>query len=132
MSLVLHAAGMRGVTICNTPGINAFAVAEHALTLMLTVARRVVTIDAEMRKGKWPRELLTQCVGKTLGVFVIGDEVTWKRGDEVIAVGYFGKTVQGVEIQDPANPGFAPSFTGRQALGLRQCGQEAGTTNAPD
>ena len=39
----LNAAGMRGVTICNTPGVNAFAVAEHALTLMLTVARRIPT-----------------------------------------------------------------------------------------
>jgi len=45
----LNAAGMRGVTVCNTPGINAFAVAEHALTLMLTVGRRIVTLDAEMR-----------------------------------------------------------------------------------
>ena len=68
----LNAAGMRGVTVCNTPGINAFAVAEHALTLMLTVARRIVTLDAEMRTGKWPRELLTQCLGKTLGVFGMG------------------------------------------------------------
>jgi len=68
----LNAAGMRGVTICNTPGINAFAVAEHALTLMLTVARKVVTLDAEMRRGRWPREMLTQCLGKTLGVFGMG------------------------------------------------------------
>ena len=68
----LNAAGMRGVTVCNTPGINAFAVAEHALTLMLTTARRVVALDAEMRKGKWPREMLTQCLGKTLGVFGMG------------------------------------------------------------
>jgi D-3-phosphoglycerate dehydrogenase len=68
----LNAAGMRGVTVCNTPGINAFAVAEHALTLMLTVARRITVLDAEMRKGKWPRELLTQLLGKTLGVFGMG------------------------------------------------------------
>jgi len=68
----LNAAGMRGVTICNTPGVNAFAVAEHALTLMLTVARKVVSLDAEMRRGRWPREMLTQCVGKTLGVFGMG------------------------------------------------------------
>ncbi len=68
----LNAAGMRGVTVCNTPGINAFAVAEHALTLMLTTARKVVALDAEMRKGKWPREMLTQCLGKTLGVFGMG------------------------------------------------------------
>jgi phosphoglycerate dehydrogenase-like enzyme len=68
----LHGAGMRGVTVCNTPGINAFAVAEHALTLMLTVARKITLLDAEMRKGRWPREMLTQLLGKTLGVFGMG------------------------------------------------------------
>ena len=68
----LHAAGMRGVTVCNTPGVNAFAVAEHALTLMLVVGRKVVALDREMRAGKWPREMLTQMVGKTLGVFGMG------------------------------------------------------------
>jgi len=68
----LNAAGMRGVTVCNTPGINAFAVAEHALTLMLAVARKITILDAEMRKGRWPREMLTQLLGKTLGVFGMG------------------------------------------------------------
>ena len=68
----LQAAGMRGVTVCNTPGVNAFAVAEHALTLMLVVGRKVVALDREMRAGKWPREMLTQAVGKTLGVFGMG------------------------------------------------------------
>jgi D-3-phosphoglycerate dehydrogenase len=68
----LNAAGMRGVTVCNTPGINAFAVAEHALTLMLTVARKITVLDREMRDGKWPREMLTQLLGKTLGVFGMG------------------------------------------------------------
>ena len=68
----LNTAGMRGVTVCNTPGVNAFAVAEHALALMLAVARKITTLDAEMRKGKWPRELLTQLLGKTLGVFGMG------------------------------------------------------------
>jgi len=68
----LNAAGMRGVTICNTPGVNAFAVAEHTLTLMLAVGRKIVALDAEMRKNKWPRELLTQMLGKTLGVFGMG------------------------------------------------------------
>jgi D-3-phosphoglycerate dehydrogenase / 2-oxoglutarate reductase len=68
----LNGAGMRGITVCNTPGINAFAVAEHALTLMLAVARKVTLLDAEMRKGHWPREMLTQLVGKTLGVFGMG------------------------------------------------------------
>ncbi len=87
----LNAAGMRGVTICNTPGINAFAVAEHALTLMLTVARRITVLDSEMRKGKWPREMLTQLVGKTLGVFGMG-----AIGSRVAALGRgIGMTVLG-------------------------------------
>ena len=94
----LHAAGMRGVTVCNTPGVNAFAVAEHALTLMLAVARKIPAIDRDMHAGKWPREMLTQLLGKTLGVFGMGtigsrvaalgraigmDVLAWSaRGDE--------------------------------------------------
>jgi D-3-phosphoglycerate dehydrogenase len=94
----LHAAGMRGVTVCNTPGVNAFAVAEHALTLMLAVARKIPAVDREMHAGKWPREMLTQLLGKTLGVFGMGtigsrvatlgraigmDVLAWSaRGDE--------------------------------------------------
>ncbi|HEY3065103.1 MAG TPA: NAD(P)-dependent oxidoreductase, partial [Methylomirabilota bacterium] len=68
----LNAAGRRGVTVCNTPGVNAFAVAEHALALMLAVARKLPKIDAEMRTGTWPRDMLTQLHGKTLGVFGTG------------------------------------------------------------
>ena len=48
----LHAAGWNGVTVCNTPGVNANAVAEHALTLMLAVARRVPALDQAMRGGQ--------------------------------------------------------------------------------
>ena len=68
----LEAAGRRGVTVCNTPGVNAFAVAEHAIALMLTTGRKIPRIDREMRGGTWPREMLTQCLGKTLGVFGTG------------------------------------------------------------
>jgi phosphoglycerate dehydrogenase-like enzyme len=68
----LESAGRRGVTVCNTPGVNAFAVAEHALTLMLATGRKLVRIDREMRGGAWPREMLTQCLGKTLAVFGTG------------------------------------------------------------
>jgi phosphoglycerate dehydrogenase-like enzyme len=94
----LDAAGRRGVTVCNTPGVNAFAVAEHAIALMLTTGRKIPRIDREMRGGNWPREMLTQCLGKTLGVFGTGtigarvvalaralgmDVMAWSaRGDE--------------------------------------------------
>jgi phosphoglycerate dehydrogenase-like enzyme len=78
----LDAAGRHGITVCNTPGVNAFAVAEHALALMLATARRIPRIDHEVRAGGWPRDLLTQLLGKTLGVFGTG-----KIGARVIALG---------------------------------------------
>ena len=68
----LGAAARHGVTVTNTPAVNASAVAEHALALMLAVARRIPRLDREMRGGTWPRERLTQLLGKTLGVFGLG------------------------------------------------------------
>ena len=68
----LESAARRGVTVCNTPGANAIAVAEHALALMLAVARKIPQIDRGMRAGDWPRDMLGQLHGKTLGVFGTG------------------------------------------------------------
>src|SRR6266849_6422732 len=64
----LAAAGRHGVTVTNTPGTNASAVAEHTLALMLALARRIPRLEHEMREGKWPRELLTQLLGKAVGM----------------------------------------------------------------
>jgi phosphoglycerate dehydrogenase-like enzyme len=68
----LAAAARHNVTVCNTPGTNARAVAEHAIALMLAVARKIPQIDREMKGGTWPREMLAQLDGKTLGVFGTG------------------------------------------------------------
>ena len=46
--------------------------AEHALALMLAVARRIPQIDVETRRGTWPRGLITQLHGKTLGIIGLG------------------------------------------------------------
>ena len=75
----LAAAARHGVTVCNTPGVNADAVAEHTMALMLALARRIPGIDREMRGGAWPRDMLVQLHGKTLAVFgsgAIGARVT--------------------------------------------------------
>src|ERR1700733_1400125 len=45
----------RGVTVVSTPGVNAHAVAEHTIALMLAVARRIPAMDAAVRSGQWPR-----------------------------------------------------------------------------
>jgi len=68
----LAAARERGVRITNTPAVSAPSIAEHALALMLAVARRIPEIDREVRAGKWPRGQMMQLAGKTLGVIGLG------------------------------------------------------------
>ena len=68
----LQSAARHGVTVTNTPGVSAFSIAEHALALMLAVARRIPRIDAEVRQGRWPRGQATQMHGKTLGIVALG------------------------------------------------------------
>jgi phosphoglycerate dehydrogenase-like enzyme len=68
----LAACRRRGVTVGHTPGVNAHAVAEHTLALMLAVTRRIPSLDRDVRSGQWPRGLLVQLEGKTLGIVGLG------------------------------------------------------------
>jgi phosphoglycerate dehydrogenase-like enzyme len=68
----LAACQERNVTVMNTPGVNAYAVAEHTMALMLAVTRRIPAMDAAVRRGEWPRAQLVQLEGKTLGVVGLG------------------------------------------------------------
>ena len=87
----LPAAAARGVTVTNTPGANAIAVAEHTVALMLAVAKQLVPADQAMRQGGWPRNLVPQLRGKRLGLVgtgLIGREVAAMArglGMEVVA-----------------------------------------------
>ena len=68
----LAAARDLGIRVSNTPGVSAGAVAEHALTLMLALARQIVQIDRQVRNGQWPRAMVSQTSGKTLGLIGTG------------------------------------------------------------
>ncbi|MBZ5592184.1 MAG: glycerate dehydrogenase [Acidobacteriia bacterium] len=68
----LRAAARHGVTVTNTPGVSAFSIAEHALALLLAVARRIPRVDTEVRGGRWPRGQAVQMHGKTLGIIGLG------------------------------------------------------------
>lgn len=62
----------RGVSVASTPGVNAHSVAEHTMALMLAFARRIPANDAAMRSGQWPRGMLMELEGKTLGLVGLG------------------------------------------------------------
>src|SRR5690349_5031434 len=42
-----------GIVVSNTPGYGSNAVAEHALGLMLALARKTVPLASAMREGEW-------------------------------------------------------------------------------
>jgi D-3-phosphoglycerate dehydrogenase len=74
----LEAAKELEIRVTNTPGVSAVAVAEYTLSLIMAVAKQTVVVDDEVRRGKWPRALVTQLRGKTLGLIgtgAIGHEV---------------------------------------------------------
>lgn len=50
------AATRRGILVCNAPGSNALAAAEHAFALLLAVARNVPQAAAALRDGRWERD----------------------------------------------------------------------------
>ncbi len=74
----LRAAASRGITVTNTPGANAIAVAEHTMALLLAAVKRLAPADQAIRQGGWPRNLVPQLRGKRLGIIgtgLIGREV---------------------------------------------------------
>jgi len=70
----LDAATQAGVLVMNTPGGNAISVAEHALALMLAMARHIPQANVSTRAGKWEKKkfLGNELRGKTLGIVGLG------------------------------------------------------------
>ena len=54
-SVDIQAAGRRGILVMNTPGVNAYAVAELALGMMIMLNRKVLGYWHNARQGNWDR-----------------------------------------------------------------------------
>lgn len=73
----INACTEKGIVVTNTPGVLTEAVAEHAIALLLAVARKIVEADKFMREGKykyWEPMLFLgpKLYGKTLGIVGLG------------------------------------------------------------
>src|SRR3954447_14728833 len=68
------AATARGVLVVNAPTSNIVSAAEHAVALLLAVARRVPQAAASLRAGEWKRSKFTgvEITDKTVGVVGLG------------------------------------------------------------
>ncbi|PNM89535.1 NAD(P)-dependent oxidoreductase [Achromobacter xylosoxidans] len=68
------AAAQRGIQVVAAVGVNAAAVAEHALALLLACAKSVVGLDGRMRAGHWDKSThkSLELDGKTIGLVGLG------------------------------------------------------------
>jgi len=71
----IPAATARGIIVMNTPFGNSITTAEHAISLMLALARQIPEADASTRAGKWEKNKFmgVEMFGKTLGVIGCGN-----------------------------------------------------------
>jgi D-3-phosphoglycerate dehydrogenase len=71
----IPAATAKGIIVMNTPFGNSITTAEHAITLMLSLAREIPQADASTQAGKWEKNRFmgVEITGKTLGVIGCGN-----------------------------------------------------------
>src|ERR1700719_1516203 len=70
----VEAAPRRGVIVMNTPGGNTVSTAEHAFSLLVSIARNIPQAHASVKAGKWDRKSFegVELHGKTIGIFGMG------------------------------------------------------------
>ncbi len=70
----VEAATARGILVCNAPQSNALSAAEHAIALMLSLARNIPQAHAALVDGRWERSRFSgvELADKTLAVIGFG------------------------------------------------------------
>ncbi|MBI4949283.1 MAG: phosphoglycerate dehydrogenase [Deltaproteobacteria bacterium] len=71
----MPAATKKGVVVMNTPGGNTVTTAEHAVSMMMALARKIPQATASMKRGEWEKKKFegTEITGKTLGILGVGN-----------------------------------------------------------
>jgi len=71
----LPAATARGVVVMNTPFGNSITTAEHAIAMMLSLARNIPPASASIHDGRWEKSKFmgVELAGKTLGIIGCGN-----------------------------------------------------------
>jgi D-3-phosphoglycerate dehydrogenase len=71
----VDAATKKGIVVMNTPGGSNVTTAEHAISLLLALARNIPQAAAGVRAGRWERErwVGTEVCNKVLGIIGLGN-----------------------------------------------------------
>ncbi len=71
----VSAASSRGIHVANCPGVNAAAVAELAIGLLVAADRQIVPANIDLREGRWRKKVYGDAhglKGRTLGILGLG------------------------------------------------------------
>ena len=70
----VEAATRRGIIVMNTPGGNTVSTAEHAFSLLVSIARNIPQAHASVKAAKWDRKNFegVELHGKTIGILGMG------------------------------------------------------------
>lgn len=74
-NIALDAAGRRGIVVCNVPDYGTEEVADHALMMLLAIARRLLIANQALRDGRWDGQVVLgtpRLRGRTLGIIGCG------------------------------------------------------------
>lgn len=69
----LKAASRNGIAIARTTAANTTAVAEMALTLILTCRRRIKKYETRIQSGEWVKDIGNELIGSTVGIIGYGN-----------------------------------------------------------
>lgn len=102
----VRAAHQRGIVVIKVPQGNSVAAAEHAIAMMMALARKIPQAMESLTSGRWERHLFvgTELCGKTLGLVGFG------------AVGRIvADRAQGLKMNTMAYDPLVPGFVMRAA-----------------
>ena len=70
----VEAASKKGIVVMNAPSGNTISTAEHAFSLMLSLARNIPKANESVKAGRWDRKKFmgVELYGKTLGIIGMG------------------------------------------------------------
>lgn len=68
-------ASQRGIVVMNAAAGNSVTTAEHAISLLMSLARKIPQAHAKLKSGKWDKKSFmgVELAGKTLGVIGLGN-----------------------------------------------------------
>ena len=109
----------KGILVCHAPGVNSISVAEHALALMMALAKNLKITDKSVHEGNWKVRYTSKGIdldGRTLGLVGLGtigallaQKCRLAFNMKIIAYDPYLKEAEGVELHSSLDQIFSQS-----------------------